>query len=412
MNLQDISGQRQLAFMQQFDYIREAGTPAEHKAAEAITKELASFGVTGVLEPFTIDTYAVDKVTFTVTEPYEKTYTVAAYGRCGSTPPEGVEAPFLYAENGDDISLAYAAGKIVMVNGPMRPDLYQKVVTAGAVGFLTIGGTPIDTGADRTPEGRALPRLKDTPIQGAVLHHLDAIEIVERGASRARLVVRQHETQATSHNVIATIAGSDLADQVLTLTAHYDSVPAGKGAYDNMAGAAIIMELCRYFAAHPPRRTLQFIWFGAEEKGLLGSRHFVTKHEEELSRHQFNMNVDLAGQLVGGTVVGVTGDIAICHVIEYMAREIGLGLSTKHMVWSSDSNCFAWKGVPAMTLNRDGFGMHTRHDTLDLISPWSLQRSAQILGYIADRIANITAMPFPRTIPQEFAETLSRQFNR
>ena len=65
-----------------------------------------------------------------------------------------------------------------------------------------------------------------------------------------------------------------------------------------------------------------------------------------------------------------------------------------------------------MTLNRDGFGMHTRHDTLDLISPWSLQRSAQILGYIADRIANITAMPFSRTIPQEFAETLSRQFNR
>ena len=72
MNLQDISGQRQLAFMQQFDYIREAGTPAEHKAAEAIAKELASFGVTGVLEPFTIDTYAVDKVTFTVTERMRK----------------------------------------------------------------------------------------------------------------------------------------------------------------------------------------------------------------------------------------------------------------------------------------------------------------------------------------------------
>ena len=104
------------------------------------------------------------------------------------------------------------------------------------------------------------------------------------------------------------------------MTAHYDSVPQGPGAYDNMAGAAIIMEICRYFKEHTPGRTLEFIWFGAEEKGLLGSRNYVQVHEGELKNHRFNMNVDLAGQLVGGNVIGVTGDSSICSMITYLAK--------------------------------------------------------------------------------------------
>ena len=122
-----------------------------------------------------------------------------------------------------------------------------------------------------------------------------------------------------------------------------------------MSGAAIIMELCRYFQVHRPRRTMEFVWFGAEEKGLLGSQNYIKVHETELPAHRFNMNVDLAGQLVGGTVVGVTGDASVCNMITYMAHEIGIGMSTKNQIWGSDSNTFAWKGIPAMTLNRDGF---------------------------------------------------------
>ena len=172
------------------------------------------------------------------------------------------------------------------------------------------------------------------------------------------------------------------------------------------------MELCRYFNAHRPKRTMEFIWFGAEEKGLLGSQEYVRAHEAELSSHQFNMNVDLAGQLVGGTVIGVTADPAICQMITYMAHEIGLGMRTSNAIWGSDSNTFAWKGIPAMTQNRDGFGMHTRHDTVALISSWSLKRSAMLLGYIADRLGNLPTFPFPKEIPAEFMEQLDKYFNR
>lgn len=413
MKTDEISGKRQLAFMSQFDYIREAGSDGEKQAAETILEELKKIGVDGRLEEFEIDTWKIVNAEFVVTEPYEKAYRVAGYGRCGNTPEGGVEAPFLYAENGDDISLSAAKGKIVMVNNPVNADMYRKLVKAGAVAFLSITGTPIDGGEDRIPADRALPKVENTPIQGAVIHHIDAAEIVESGAARARITIKQETGKAVSRNVAARIEGeSSLKEEILTLTAHYDSVPAGPGAYDNMAGAAIIMELCRYFAAHRPKRTMEFVWFGAEEKGLLGSRNYVEVHKNELEHHQFNMNVDLAGQLVGGTVIGVTGDVSICHMIDYMAHEAGIGMVTRNSIWGSDSNTFAWKGIPAMTLNRDGFGMHTRHDTAALISPWSLKRSAGLLGTIAEHLGNIAVMPFVRTIPEPFMKELDQYFNR
>ena len=63
-----------------------------------------------------------------------------------------------------------------------------------------------------------------------------------------------------------------------------------------------------------------------------------------------------------------------------------------------------------MTLNRDGFGMHTRHDTIELLSDWSLERSAILLGQIADRLGNIEIFPFERKVPEEFIRQLDEYF--
>ncbi len=416
MSKNTISGQRQMDFVLKFNYIREAGTPTEEKAASLIREELKSFGMESMLSEFTFNTWEIRKAELTVTEPYNKTYQVTGYQRCGSTAGEGVEAEFLYVENGDDISLSHAAGKIVMVNEIVRKDMYLKLLKAGATGFVSISGSPTDTGEDRIPRAAAIPQKvyealnEKERIQGVGIHYLDAVEMVTEGAKKVRLTLLQEEVTRTSRNVEARIQGSDHADEILTLTAHYDSVPEGPGAYDNMAGAAIIMEVCRYLKEHQPRRTVEFVWFGAEEKGLLGSRHYIKMHEHELGKHRFNMNVDLAGQLVGGNVIGVTADPSVCSMLTYLAAETGIGMTTKNQIWGSDSNTFAWKGIPAMTLNRDGFGMHTHYDTVDLLSAWSLKRSARLLAHIAENLGNIDIIPFSREIPEEFKKQLDEYF--
>lgn len=409
-----ISGARALEFLGQFDFIREAGTEGELAAAEKIRKYLeqnvSGPGITFHEEPFSFEESRILEARLVVTEPYQKEYSVVGCAGCGSTPENGLEAPFLYVENGDEISLAYARGKIVLVNGIVRKAFYQKLVEAGAAGFVMLSGTPIDEGEDLRPARRSLRGVEETPIQGVTVHYKDAVELVERGASRVRLILRQEKEKRISRNLILRIDGSQRADEVLTVSAHYDSVPEGPGAYDNMAGAAIVMELCRYFSVHRPRRTMEFLWFGAEEKGLYGSLNYVERHGEELAAHRFNMNVDLAGQTIGGTVIGVTGNPEICQILSAYAHEAGMGVSLKHQIWGSDSNSFAWKGVPAMTLNRDGFGMHTRHDTAALISAWSLERSSRLLAMVAERLASAEVFPFPREVPEKFREELNAFF--
>lgn len=409
-----ISGARALEFLRQFDFIREAGTEGEHAAAEKIRKYLeqnvSGPGITFHEEPFSFEESRILEARLVVTEPYQKEYSVVGCAGCGSTPENGLEAPFLYVENGDEISLAYARGKIVLVNGIVRKAFYQKLVEAGAAGFVMLSGTPIDEGEDLRPARRSLRGVEETPIQGVTVHYKDAVELVERGASRVRLILRQEKEKRISRNLILRIDGSQRVDEILTVSAHYDSVPEGPGAYDNMAGAVIVMELCRYFSVHRPRRTMEFLWFGAEEKGLYGSLNYVERHGEELAAHRFNMNVDLAGQTIGGTVIGVTGNPEICQILSAYAHEAGMGVSLKHQIWGSDSNSFAWKGVPAMTLNRDGFGMHTRHDTAALISVWSLERSSRLLAMVAERLASAEVFPFPREVPEKFREELNAFF--
>lgn len=410
MKEQKIDGQRAYEFVASFPYSRESGTDGEEQAARDILNYLDGAGIQGKEEPFTYKKIFTVHGKFMVTEPYEKTYPVTLM-TAGQPLETDLQAAFLYVENGDEISLSHAEGKIILVNEPLSQDTLKRIQDSGALAFISIYGTPLDEGTDRVPAERKLGFSCGKEIPGARIHMKDAWELVEKGASEVRLSVKQEWREVPSRNVVVRIPGKRIPEEIMTLTAHYDSVPAGPGAYDNMSGCAIIMELCRYFSENQPDRTLEFIWFGSEEKGLRGSVAYVQAHETELAGHRFHMNVDLAGQMIGGTVVGVTAGKEVCDFILDTAGKAGKGLEIKHQIWSSDSNTFAWKGIPAMTLNRDGFGMHTSYDTIDLISPWSLKRSAVILGTLAEACDQSKVFPFERKIPAEFTEKLDSFFH-
>src|SRR5207244_4266694 len=85
---------------------------------------------------------------------------------------------------------------------------------------------------------------------------------------------------SNSFNVVAGIKGTDKADEFIVLGAHLDSWHIGKGATDNAAGVAVVMDAVRILKtlALPMRRTVRLgLWTG-EEEGMLGSRAFVDKY--------------------------------------------------------------------------------------------------------------------------------------
>ena len=109
---------------------------------------------------------------------------------------------------------------------------------------------------------------------------------------------------------------------------------------------------------------------------------------------------------------GVTAGSEVCDTIQEIMRKADMGISVSRAVWGSDSNSFAWKGIPASTMDRDGFGMHTRYDTIDLISPEALESGARMLGWIAWTLAMADEMPFAREVPEEFVQQLESAFGK
>lgn len=113
------------------------------------------------------------------------------------------------------------------------------------------------------------------------------------------------ERITTSSNVAGWIEGADsaLRGETVLLTAHHDhhgAVPGGyfPGANDNASGTAGVIELARAFAASGlrPRRSILFVVFGSEEKGLLGSFYYVDHPLRPLDKTAAVVNLDMIGQ--------------------------------------------------------------------------------------------------------------------
>src|SRR6266550_5461466 len=89
-----------------------------------------------------------------------------------------------------------------------------------------------------------------------------------------------YDENLDSFNVVAEIPGTDKAEEVVMLGAHFDSWDSGTGATDNGAGSAVMMEAIRILKVSglKMRRTVRIgLWTG-EEQGLLGSRAYVKQH--------------------------------------------------------------------------------------------------------------------------------------
>ena len=91
-----------------------------------------------------------------------------------------------------------------------------------------------------------------------------------------------------------------------------DENPEGKihnGADDNASGVAGLIELARYFSDNNIKETCNFLFiaFGAEELGLLGSRHFVNNPTLPLNKINFMLNMDMIGRYNPERGVGIGG---------------------------------------------------------------------------------------------------------
>jgi Zn-dependent M28 family amino/carboxypeptidase len=102
------------------------------------------------------------------------------------------------------------------------------------------------------------------------------------------------ETRRTSNVVAESRTGAP--GNVVVVGAHLDSVARGPGINDNGSGSAVVLEAAERLASLRPRNRLRFVWWGAEEVGLVGSAHYVeTLSSAARRRIALYLNFDMVG---------------------------------------------------------------------------------------------------------------------
>lgn len=410
----EICGKREWELLEKIGFTRIAGSPEEEKAAQILKEECDKLGVPAIIQPFEIEQGIVEEATLEILEPFQQEIPVTGYQCAQNTPEEGLEAPFLYVENADDVSLSDARGKIVLVNGYMRVPLFRKLMKAGVAGIVTMEGQLRDKREETDLSTRKLRRTLRAFGNVPMVHTrvLDAIDMVRKGACKARLVLKGRTEEWTSHNVIATVLGTEKPEEIVSFGAHYDSVDFSKGVYDNGAGSVINMEVLRYFAENPPKRTLKFVWYGSEEIGLEGSWAYVKAHKEELEAHKLMINVDVGGPVLGVDRITATAEKALASYLEYFVKIHGFTAEVKQGIYSSDSIPFADSGVPGVNFSRDGAPgaayIHDRFDTLSFLSADMLEKTTRIVLEFGKEMAGAALVPVERKIPQNIVEDVEK----
>jgi hypothetical protein len=292
--------------------VRRCGTPEAERAAHAVADAFAALGLEPRFQEFPLLGYEAEEPLLEVDgERWEA-------------------GPCMYAHPGE-------------VEGEVRR-LSDGIFAIGDEGRLL-----------RSPFGvRAIPFMgaggHATTPPTAFVSPTDVAQL--RDGMRARLVVRGRFVPGLrDRNVIAELPGA--SEETVVVGAHYDSVWRGPGAIDNATGVEGLVRVAERLAGRKHPRSLAFVAFGAEEVGLLGSKHYVSeaKARGEAERIVGMVNLDCIGR--GESLELLCTPAALLERAEETARRLGLydryGVVTElGQEAGTDHLPFAQAGIPAM----------------------------------------------------------------
>jgi len=227
-----------------------------------------------------------------------------------------------------------------------------------------------------------------------------------------------------ARNVVGLLKGTDpsLKDEVVVITAHYDhgGILHGRiypGADDNASGTIGVLDIAEAFVTGKvkPKRSILFIVFDAEERGLLGSFYYVDHPLIPLQKTVANLNMDMIGRDEESAtwhmtadqnrnsvnIVGTLYSPDLRGVIERSNREIGLKLDFKTdgddpESWfaRSDHFGFAEKSIPVVLFNTGEHpDYHTENDTWERINYSKMEKIVRLVFLTSVQVANAAQKP-------------------
>jgi len=238
-------------------------------------------------------------------------------------------------------------------------------------------------------------------------------------ATGLKLGVKKTTLHLQSSDVLGFLEGTDLKDQILVISAHYDHL--GKrgdviwyGADDDGSGTVSVLELAEAFAkakaaGKGPRRSILFLANSGEEKGLFGSQYYSEHPTYPLEKTTADLNIDMIGRIDPNRKIGDSTNYVYVVGSDKLSTElkpISEGNNKKYskleldykfddpadpemIYYRSDHFNFARKGVPII-FYFDGIhkDYHQPSDTPDKINYDIMEKRARLVFFTAWDMAN------------------------
>ena len=394
----------EMKVLKDLEYTRVWGSKEELKAANYIKSILKTINLNSVIEPFKLNNAKKVKVSLEVTKPYKKKIDCEYYKMCANA--TNLKKEVVFVKDLSQVNKYDVNNKIVLIQGRLGYWGYKDLLEAGCKGvvigdgFLITEDKDIDSRELREP----LQELGKLPVVECNVK--DLFEMVKKGATEVKMTTVQKEFKCDSHNVVANIKGK--SKRRIVFTAHYDSTSLSKGSWDNASGSVGLMKIAEHFMKNKPYHNLTFIWCGAEERGLNGSKAYIKKHEKELGDIDLCINLDMIGAAFGKFLACVTGEDKMTNYIEYMSLEQGKECYCYQDVYSSDSTPFADKGIPAVSFGQGNqtTPIHTRYDDMKLMDEKTLKDDINFIIDFSSRMANAKKIPIKKVMPDNMKEEL------
>jgi Peptidase family M28 len=176
-------------------------------------------------------------------------------------------------------------------------------------------------------------------------------------------------------NLVARKAGT--SQETIVIGAHYDKVGDGCGAIDNWTGIVALAHIYKSFKNVTPKKSLIFVAFGKEEKGLLGSKALVkTIKKEEIEQYSAMVNIDSLGMAAPQALENLSSALLVNRAAE-LAVQMKIPFSKVTINGAdADSSSFIGKKIPAITISAVGDGwekiLHSNKDQLSIVNELSV----------------------------------------
>jgi carboxypeptidase Q len=421
---------RQVAHLTENIGPRLSGSPQASAAVDYVADQLRQLGLEVRLEEVRVPHWIRGAETADLTEyPGQVAGTtqkvvLTALGGSISTPANGINADVVVVNDFDELKAMgrqNVAGKVVLFNARFDKQkaaaglsfvAYGEAVryrAAGAKAAAELGAVAslirsVGSADFRLPHTGfsypgGIPAAAVTAEDGDLIAHLAA-----QGKVRMHLTITpQTLPDATSHNVIADLKGSEHPEQVVVVSGHLDSWDLGTGAIDDAAGVAVAMETAEILhKLHlRPKRTLRVIAWMDEENGGAGSQAYSKDHLAEFPEHVACIESDGgAAHPLGFDVKMAPQAIELLRPVTSILESFGTtAIRPSTYPPGADISSMSQAGVPAIGILQDGRTYfhyhHTAADTLDKIVPSELRENAAAMAVMGYALANMKD-PLPR----------------